>query len=634
MARSHLTVLDDWSACIRCERSTSRLGVLAPPEREDARVIVLATAASRSSQACGVADPTVLRLAERIRVDLRLAPEDCIADVLVACGMGDVRADHVAACSFRFAARKAPLRLTAIAFADVDAERLAQRAGLHDGTWWLDGPLHGTPVYPLARDYRGSLEAIGRLLGPSHLIAPAHLTQVSPPDRTTKRFLNALGDHEGCRIRSPDGAWATHVRRRLDVVGVHGHLSGGPIVAPFRPEGPWPYVVVDVDRHNAVQEREFIQTCKRIRKLFPRSLEVVSSASEGRHFYIRLPPEITYVRAALVIGTYLAREGVMWSAELATRTQLLEVPEHPPRLPFGAGSRLAQPPGRGITDIQAFLDFLQRANHRDFSRAEAKVYADLKLRKGKWARGYREKARRHILRAELRGHAFVDLPHDDPWHAILANLDAPHRIVAATGVPSYGSRTRWTLLLSKALRRLVGPEDARELLLFWLRRRSHRSEDIALRLASAERQTFEIVRRTYRRGGVPERAWQIARSWVDGHAHSRRTEFPDWTFWRPTADLMRAPMDLNFEDARRTAFAILDRFYSLGTRERYISHREFGLHGGRNAASDIEVILTSDRGWLALTKRYVIGEHSRAYCLGDGLWPARPGESRLFAYPR
>ena len=70
-------------------------------------------------------------------------------------------------------------------------------------------------------------------------------------------------------------------------------------------------MVIDVNRHDALQEKRLVETCKKIRALFPHAFEVQYSQSGRRHFYVRLAKGTSYERGALVVRGSSAPEGPM-----------------------------------------------------------------------------------------------------------------------------------------------------------------------------------------------------------------------------------------------------------------------------------------------------------------------------------
>ena len=131
MARPGVAHLPIWDDCQRCDRRRTRLGVLAPTWPAGVRVVVLGLAASRAAQGTGTLDPDLLRDVEQLRAELRLASHECIADVLVSCGLGDAAADHVAACSARFSDQQVAPEV--VVLHDPRTFDLATRAGLLQG---------------------------------------------------------------------------------------------------------------------------------------------------------------------------------------------------------------------------------------------------------------------------------------------------------------------------------------------------------------------------------------------------------------------------------------------------------------------------------------------------------------------
>ena len=113
-----MRIFPQWNDCKRCGRSEHRWGIFAPVSKAP-RVLVLAAAASRASQASGKRDPLLDKVAGRIASMFRLKATDVHADVLLACGSStDGAPNEVAACAQRIDDQSSvngwPLRLVVL----------------------------------------------------------------------------------------------------------------------------------------------------------------------------------------------------------------------------------------------------------------------------------------------------------------------------------------------------------------------------------------------------------------------------------------------------------------------------------------------------------------------------------------
>ena len=628
MARHDLKVLPGWSECERCDRHESRLGVVARVIPAGARVVVLATAASRAGQAAGRFSPAHLRLVEYLRARLSLADDECIPDVLVACGLGEVLADEVAACSSRFDT-VAP---QVIVFANEQAARLASRAGLVSAGAGARGRGTGSgpavPALTLKDDVDILVAEVGKVLQrkPTSGAEPSRAQLVTMADK----LLDVLGDHRGVGSKAADASsWKRTRGKALSLADLKAHLAGTRHVAPFHPQGDWRFVVIDVDRHNALQEKHFEATCLGIKKLFPHAFAVTSSDSLGRHYYVRLPPAVEYDQGALVVGARLALEGLRWVDESGVRAQRVEVPEQPVRLPFGLGSSVPSSKARLDTQLHHFVQWVTRSRASDYNSAVAVVAANLKLR-GPWSPEHRNKVRRYLLDEEVGGVAPATLTPEDPWLRIMKLLPSALRVIASSGVPAFGTRTRWTVALVAALSSLVEPAEAETLMLYWLRGRTHASEDITMNREVAEQQTQRIIRDHYKGKGVPLRFWTKVEQSLDSFFLARRKKN---MFWWTLKHRLKDDAEKIPSGIRSTAFFILKRFYDGGKFERRINSREFARFVGKNLGRATERLL-AEGTWLVFAGAYVPNETSRLYQLHPDLWPPRPNEPRIHVPPR
>lgn len=627
-----MTRLPLWNDCVRCERSKTRLGVLATRWPRGVQIVVLADRARRGSQAAGALDPDILRVVEAIRDSIPLPTDAVVGEILVACGLGELLDDHAAACSPRFIANvEAEARPRVVMFLDDRAATLAKLAGMFDGTSFA--PIGwGAPTPALVWNGAPTIRALAAHLGqplqPVPGVARGNIAAMAPD------LLGVLGEHRS-RGRRDLGAqgWRRYKNWPLTITAVRAHLSQKVWLAPFHPRGPWPFVVIDIDRHNALQEVEFHATLRAARREFPDAFVVQSSASKGVHVYVRLPPEVEYEQAALIVRAFLTLKGLRFTGKNNNRvaSELTEVPEQPVRLPFGLDSHVPGSPKSLEAQLRDFIAFAKKKPNSasSFIAAKKAVYAKLKLR-GAWKHEHREKIREWLLLKEAGGGKAAPLPATDPWAPIIKTLPRKMfpkalRRIAVTGIPAYGTRTRWTMALAEH----VELDAAETLMLHWLRSRDHVSEDVESDMAATEAQTSKIVRDAYKKVGVPVRAWEAAKKDIGTYFHALRSPH----FGRhATARRLKDPSAFTVTDLYDTAFAILRKFYERGSSTRRINSREFGQYAGKNNAADIEKVLTSGK-WLKFVGHAIEGKQSRTFALAQELWPRRPYEECLHVRP-
>jgi hypothetical protein len=595
------------------------------------QVFVLGERSRRDAQAVGELGPDVRRVVELIRDELQLGAGDVAGDTLVACGLGDVTDDHVAACSARFVENTVRgARPKAVVFLGSRSRAIGHAAGLCDAQSF--SPLGWpTPSNIFVWDGDPTMNALATLLGRPR--RPPTWTPLVNPLATANALHSVFGEHNGHGSRDLAAIkWHRIKNRPLTIADVHGHLVGQRWVAPLHPKGSWPFVVIDIDRHNALQEKEFSKTARAVRKAFPSSFIVQSSATKGLHVYVRLPPDVEYERGALVVRAFLTLEKKRFAhaGNKKIATELTEVSEQPTRLPFGLGSFVPGSPRSLDDQISDFVAFATKTGKSAaFTAAETFVKGKLKL-KGKWSPEHREKIRRRLLEEEAGPARHVVLPATDPWQQVVARLPVHLRNVAGTGVPAYGTRTRWTLLLIDALTELVEPDVAMDLMLYWLQERDHVSENIETDPASAEEQTMLLLKKAYKKNvGVPVRAWKVAAANIATFLHARQAAHLGG---RPTRLPLHVQNSLDAADLYNTAFAVMREFFEKGVRERSINTREFAEFGGRNQASAIETVLTFGK-WLRFVRPAVHGKHSRIYEITDTVWPRRPFEQCIHVRP-
>jgi hypothetical protein len=644
MGGRHLTVLPGWSDCRRCDRWQHRLGVVAPVWPDKVRVVVMSVWAPRASQLTTRLDPELERVVQVVRHRLGLGEEECVADSLLACGLRQRgTADQVAACSGRYAEQQ--VQPTVVALLDRTALQSAWTAGLvsEDGSRWTPVGSTGAAVV-LLEDLEFGLRSIATTLGLSLRPAPVENRQALVAKAAD--LLAAVPAHQGIRLKI-----GTETKTRngtlLSKDLAERHLRGELFVSPFHPQGAWPYVVLDIDRHNAMQDREFDNTMKSIRKVFPKSLYMQSSESRGVHVYVRVPDGWEYAHAALVLRVYLTLQRVRWHrvTEDGKRiaTDLVEVPAEPTRLSLGHGSFIL-----GSTDpleqqLDTFITFITAPPADEFERARETVlkrwnFTTLTL-------PGRKKLERWLMDQETGHLRKVQPKPGDPWARLAGRVGARGRgfklspavwKVAMNGVPSYGSRIRWTQALIKELRNLVEPEVADELMMAWLARPGHNSADIESDIGSVAAEIQKTVGDEYKKAaGVPVRIWKKV---LPTLGQSYKNLWLPPVVDRPTRNIekrneyIEVKKTLKMEDVLATAFFILRGFFKSKRRARRVSSREFGVFCGKNKSAKMRSLLLSSH-WLLQLEPGVPGVKSGLYTLHPSLWPARPAEPRLFVPP-
>ncbi|WP_159397297.1 hypothetical protein [Sorangium cellulosum] len=610
--------------------------------------MMLSIAAPRSTQLAGVAPPPVLRELEVIRDALGLGPDECIADSLVACGLGaEPTAHEVAACAQRFLEHATDEAIPdAVILRGWPAYHLARAAGLVDShPDRSEGPeqetvhwrpigvsrsasiiIHGSDRYALKRTIRHLAEVLGLPRRP----LPPH---PCPRPGAEQELLHVLGRHTGMRRKGHRGKWNTIAGVALKPLEVRAHLNGRYWVAPFSPMHEWSFVGVDIDRHNAVQELHFEKTLERARKALPNALVFQSGSSHGAHLYVHVPDGWKYKDAALVVRAYFAFLGLLRKRDKThdgrlVVTEFVEVPAQPLRLPFGRGNKLWADTRPIDEQLDTFLAYVRGADFRAFEQARARVFRELEL-EGEWTAAKAEKINEWLHEEELRHLKREKLPSDDPWTAVLDELPPYLAKIATIGSPSYGSRSRWTRELIRALADLRPREEVERLMTHWVSARPHVSEDIENNVARAVRQTMKFIASHYRSlGGVPERVWREVDDAV-------RTAYAMAADSEP--DKLRATAQggtLRLEDLRKTAFFILRRFYAKRKRTLSFHHdMYFQRFTGTNTSRQVKLFLTESGTWLRFGRGAVQGTRSDEFILRDDLWLAAPSEPLLYPLP-
>jgi hypothetical protein len=616
--------------CERCDRYRRRLGIFSQ-RWDEARVVVMGLAASRTAQLTNHVDPSHQRLLDALRSRLGLLEDECIGDVLIACGLGqDVSPDEVAACSFRFLAGQ---RL--VVFTSPRCGALAQLAGLLDPHGKLGGCVTVTLKDP--EDLDAAVNLVGLRLSVSP--KPSPTPNRAPLSALAADLHAALGACRGVGMRElNERVWKRRPAKRLTPWLVQQHLEGRCWVAPFRPHGPWPYVVLDLDRHNAMQEAAFEDTLAWVQSQLPHGMIVQSSVSEGAHVYVRLPPKTNYNVAAFLMRAFVTAEHMRWRSETGSngrrvQAELIEVPDHPPRLPFGIGSHILGSTAPLEDQVREFLAFLSDGNAGDYEQAARAAQQALGMGR-RWGINDRARAEAWFAKEEL-GLGEGVLPavaDDDPWAPLLPSLPLHLRFVAVNGVPTYGSRTRWTTELVGALVDIVPRRQVEDLMLYWLEHRPHVSEDIELHPTAVAETTLELIDKKYNAlGGVPAAAWMQIEASINEFIEFRNNA-------RVVPGGMLAlrgishPFKYSRDQLRTTAFFVARGFFEARRRIRSVRRTEFERYTGSNTAHDVAEILTKGGKWLKFYERHMEGRRAKRYEI-TLRWPVPASDLVLFLPP-
>lgn len=642
MVQRRLNVLPGWDECDRCERHTHRLGVFAPVWPKDVKIVVLSVAATRASQAVGFPDPVLLDEVAHLRDVLGLSASECVADTLLACGLGtQPTGDHAAACAQRFVHQASRAAVPAVVvLRDGQTLAVARDAGLVDPReqrWHPVGGGRPSKLFVGSSSWGRTVRRLAREL--KITIArhqPFARVDAAAATAAADRLLGALEDHDGRATKTLHGGWQRERAGKLKVADVADHLAGKRYVAPFKPRFFWPYVVVDIDRHNAVQALRFDDTVKKAIRALPGALAVRSSASGGVHLYVRVRPGFFYKTAAAIVRMHLTLAGVRWAripaSGLRYDVELTEVPDQPTRLPFGMGSYLLTPGLSPSTlrledEVDAFVGYVKGKDFQAFAAAEKAVRTELGLKGAGWQRSKLGKVERWLLDDEVGDLPAVSLPANDPFFPLLAQLPPAVARVASAGVPAVGTRTRWMYRLIQHLADRAPPEEVERLLRHWLRSRSHQSTDIERDPRRVERQLTAMLTLFYRkRRGVPAQVWQYVAASVRSHFVSiAGTADCILVSWAGRTASLDALLD--------TAFLVLLRFFAGTARPVAIPWRTFEWFAGVNAAKGVRRFFES-AGWLLRAKPGVPGSSSARYALKAGLAEASTGDDVLHVRPR
>lgn len=632
-------MLPGWQACKRCPRHHRRLGVAASRWPSQTMIVVVGRVAPREAQALGggrlsqVGSIEAMQLAARIRACFDLDERQVVVDHLVACGVGrSPTAADVAGCSERFEAQNVE-SVAALVLVGEGIDELAAVAGVDEEGLYRSG--RGDTQILYHREWQDTVAKLAALLERPR---PALSPSARPSMSKAERLRSIVGAHEGVGKKHPGRDWSRTTAERVTQSLVEAHLRGDVVVAPFRSVGFWRWVVLDVDRHNPVQEFYFADTLAELRKRFPRSLFVQSSRSGGVHVYVRVPQKTFYSDAARWLRAYLALEGVshrdLPAEGLKLRAEVVEVPLQPPRLPFGVGSFLLDHDQLSIDQqLEVLVRFIKTAPPTDFIAARAAMW---KARKVSVAVTDATRRSLDVIADEGAVGRRLENPRLNkgaPWKPVTKHLSKGARHVVGSGIPAVGTRLTWTLRLIKELRDVVDEATAQQLLHEWILNRDHQSGDIATDVEHVLKQTDELIAGEYQNDvGVPTRVWEEVDALIT-RDHLRLKEAPGRYFPQ-----LSQPADINLVEAKATAFMILKKYFRQGRAARTISSDEFGQFCGRKLAHDVQNFLENPRTWLIYRRQHIATLFCREYELTDHAWPAVPGEPVLtlppFTLPR
>ncbi len=628
-----------WSNCQRCERAEYRWGIFAPATTRP-KVLVLTAGASRASQCIGKPDPLPALIARGIAFLYRLRPADIHVDTLLACGAsGDAHAHDAAACAQRIEdqAVLGAWPVVLVVLVGERAARLARYAGLLTTSGFrLAGQPR--PFVVVHEPWEVGVDAPWSALGTRRRL-PESL-QLYPSAEGVLLDVVA-GRCDGHAWRPIGGEWRRSYERPSAEL-VAAHVGGYGWLSPYRPVGAWPYVVIDVDLHNAIQYARYDSVLRKLDKLFKTSLVFQSSPTGGAHIYVRLPPDTTYAAGAVWLTEFLLVHGLLFEGTAPgpsatvrgnVATRLVDVPLHPPRLPFGIGSWL-----RGFPDpvkaVERFKRWLAAQDFGDFEGARSAVEAKRKGRvrwtaRARWARTYV-----HDLELEALGSPGRKKPlaAGDPWLPYLPRLAPSVAVLATNGCLAFGTRTGTMMRLAEALAEMVEPATARELLRYWVEEREHRSEDIHVAKEDVLAFADHLIDECFAGRGIPVRTWALAEAAVK-------------KLYIAIGAGRAAPMALTEEECRRAAFHVLRLFYEARHGCIVITAEQFGLAlkrddiGGlpvrRPNQARVESVRKAMKRLLLTQTRepnYTSGKAGE-YELGAPYWPPPPNGEPLLYQP-
>jgi hypothetical protein len=569
-----MKLYEPWRNCLRCARSEMRWGIFAPSGRAP-KVLVLSAVATRPAQAIGAPDPLPARVAEQVCLRWKLATREVHIDVLVACGPStDAHPHEAAACTQRLHDQGSGWPTLLVVLVGDYTARLARLAGLLDDAGFRAGLARIPLVVIRDPDDVGVDPAWQTILGrPTEPVAPA--ATHAGADALLWRLVD--GTCVGSAWRPRSGEWTRKPGRKPRLGDVRSHVRGKGWLAPLRPTGFWPYCVIDVDVHNAIQLAEVERVRKELLQHCANSFFFQSSRSGGFHVYVKLPPDTRYAEGALWLAEFLATKRLLFtrvraphgaSMGGAVATRLAEVPLHPPRLPFGLESVVLHP--RSMRPVEDFDDWLRAAPPVDYEAACAGVRraGGPTVSDGRWP----ERAawtRTYMADLELAS-VLVGAPGrlatSDPWSKYVSRCAPSLRRVIVDGCPAYGTRTGIMYRLAKALTELADLDEARDLVRHWVEHRRHYSEEIETAPADVLAFADRILTDEYKkRGGVPEAVWAHAEQLIQSYY------LPQSGPW------YRATATLPPDELRRAAFHVVRLFYRKRQQVIVIVGEQFGI---------------------------------------------------------
>jgi hypothetical protein len=246
-------------------------------------------------------------------------------------------------------------------------------------------------------------------------------------------------------------------------------------------------------------------------------------------------------------------------------TRIVEVPLHPPRLPFGFGSAL-----RGTPDpaqaVARFDKWLTSTDCSDFESARALVEQKRPTTKRWPGRAAWAKTFMHDLELEVLGQAnrVRKLPVGDPWTPYLPKLAPSLRVLVTHGTLAFGTRTGTMMRIADVLAEVVEPVEARRLLRHWIEHRDHHSEDIHADRDSVLAFGDRLIDDAFANRSVPLAAWSHADSVIANT-------------YKNIAAGRAAPLGLTEEECGRATFYILRLFFSARSGLIPIAAEQFGL---------------------------------------------------------
>jgi hypothetical protein len=500
-----------------------------------------------------------------------LAARDVHVDALLACGPSSEALPHeAAACAQRIEDQAIlnPWPVDLVVLVGDYTARLARNAGLLSASGFLLGKANRRAV-TVREWWDVGVDPAWNVLGS----APLQSAPALPSPSAAEPILTALVARRsaGHAWRPIGGEWK-RVRSRAGQDEVRDHLAGKGWLSPFLPIGDWPYCVLDVDIHNAIQYAHYDATFSVLRRLFPKSLVFTSSASGGCHFYVRLPPGVAYADAALWLAEYVLSHGLLFHTSTPGRfatahgtvaTRIVEVPVHPPRLPFGLGSSLRGHP-EPTQAVAHFGQWLASTDCADFNRAQNFV-AQGRRQKRRWPeRAAWVRAFMHELELEALGpKTRKPLPPTDPWHPYLPKLSRSLAVLATRGCLAFGTRTGSMVRLADALTELVDPVAAKALLRYWIENRPHSSEDIHSAMDDVLTFGDRCIDEAFAGLGLPEEVWKRAEQKI-------RTVYAN-------VATGHSPISLTETECGRAAFYVMGLFYQAGRGQIPIAAEQFGL---------------------------------------------------------